>query len=234
MTLPPRPGAPDFAGEAAQNAGLRTPAPPQRKTAIVVGVVAAVLMLCLCGVCAVVGGVVAFSDRGDVSEVASADDYSTDPTPTERPSPDDSTSSPVDPPETTESVPDPPARIGQCIVVNEQGDFLGIGNCNGTRGTYRVLSVDYSRGQCADPDSPYITEDGYRLCLELHLVRNYCYKIPKKGWIVGAVKCEAPGTVWIIDIVPGAKDDRQCTREKRWNRWYRFTNPTVVYCVMKY
>ncbi|MGK5518209.1 hypothetical protein ACSNN9_02520 [Micromonospora sp. URMC 107] len=131
--------------------------------------------------------------------------------------------------------PPPPARIGQCVVVSVAGSFQGIGNCNGSSGTYRVVSVDYSQGQCADPGSAYLTERGYRLCLERHLVRLRCYRFPTgDGWIVGAPKCKAKGTVHIIDIVPGATNGNSCTRDQRWNRWYRFTNPTVVYCVMKY
>ncbi|NBE79628.1 hypothetical protein [Micromonospora rubida] len=199
--------------------------------------VAAALALCLLGVCgAAVGGVVIFKARSgpqDRSAVSPA------------PGPMETTRTPPQveptyyPPQivpTTEAVPPPPpAKIGQCVVVSEKGSFQGIGNCNGTRGTYRVVSMDNSQGTCADPDSAYITEAGYRLCLELHLVRFYCYKFPKgSGWVVGATKCKAKGTVHIIDIVPGASNGNRCTRDRKWNRWYRFLNPTVVYCVMKY
>ncbi|WP_326564308.1 hypothetical protein [Micromonospora peucetia] len=199
--------------------------------------VAAVLALCLVGVCgAAVGGVAIFKARSgpqDQSAVRSS------------PGPMETTGAlpqvePADPPTriaptTPAAPPPPPAKIGQCIVVSEKGSFQGIGNCNGTRGTYRVISLDASQGECADPDSAYITEAGYRLCLERHLVRFYCYKFPKDdGWIVGASKCKAKGTVHIIDIVSGATNGNRCTQDRKWNRWYRFTNPTVVYCVMRY
>lgn len=141
-------------------------------------------------------------------------------------------------PATTPAPPPPPpapARIGQCIGVDTGGNFLGIGNCNGTSGTYQVVSVDYDQRACADPGAPYITVTGYRLCLEHHLVRFFCYKFPKEeGWVVHAPKCKAKGTVHVIDIVPGASNSAGCTRDRKWNRWYRFTHPTVVYCVMQY
>jgi len=137
---------------------------------------------------------------------------------------------------TTEAAPQPPpAKVGQCIVVSATGDYQGLGNCNGSRGTYRVISSDYAQGTCSDPASPYITVDGYRLCLELYLVRTYCYKLPKgNGWVIAAPACKTKGTVHVIDIVPGASNGDKCTRDYKWNHWYRFTHPTVVYCVMQY
>ena len=136
---------------------------------------------------------------------------------------------------TPQAPPPAPARVGECIGVDEAGTYLGTGSCNGTKGTYKVLSVDYSRDTCADPESPFITEDGYRLCLEVYLVRNYCYKFPSgSGWVVAAPACKAKGTVHIIDIVPGASNANSCTRDYKWNRWYQFLHPTVVYCVMQY
>ncbi|MBB4962556.1 hypothetical protein [Micromonospora polyrhachis] len=201
--------------------------------------IAGVLALCLLGTCGIaVAAVAFFNAKDDRQNQATGDtDPWTSPTPrrTNYPTPSKTeTDSPNRLP-TTKAPPPPPAKIGQCIAVSEQGDFQGVGNCNGTRGTYRVLSVDYERNDCANPKAAYITEDGYRLCLELHLVRFYCYKFPKgNGWIVAASKCKAKGTVHIIDIVPGAANDRQCTRDYKWNRWYRFTDPVVVYCVMQY
>ena len=205
--------------------------------------VAGVLALCLIGACVAAVGAAAFlRDRDDSSGGAAAPmptttfGYETTEPSDDETDPSDDDDTDPEPTQTTESPPPPPpAKIGQCIVVNEEGDFLGIGNCNGSRGTYRVVSVDYSQGDCADPESAYITEDGYRLCLELHLVRNYCYKFPKgDGWVVGAVKCKAKGTVHVIDIVPGGANGDRCTQEYQWNRWYRFLHPTVVYCVMEY
>jgi hypothetical protein len=130
--------------------------------------------------------------------------------------------------------PSPPASVGDCIVVNSSGAFQGIGNCDGTRGTYEVNSVKY-HGSCIDPESPYITQDGYRLCLEAHLVRNHCYVIPQgQGWVTGARECRAPGSVSVVDIVPGATDSSECTRAYQWNHSYAFHHPQVVYCVMQY
>ncbi|MFG3420919.1 hypothetical protein ACIBTZ_21850 [Micromonospora sp. NPDC049460] len=240
MTLPPPSDVPHNQGVTPPEPGMAAPpsAPPKRN-GLIIGVIAGVLALCLLGTCVVAAGALVVSNMGDDGRPTNvADGSSPVPSPT-TPSP-PSTEETYSPPEeedrTTEAAPPPPpAKIGQCIVVSEDGDFLGIGNCNGTRGTYRVVSVDYDRGACADPESAYITEDGYRLCLELHLVRNYCYKFPKDdGWIVGASKCKAKGTVHVVDIVPGASNGDRCTRDYRWNHWYRFTHPTVVYCVLKY
>ncbi|MCX4473589.1 hypothetical protein OOK41_25330 [Micromonospora sp. NBC_01655] len=199
--------------------------------------VAAALALCLLGVCgAAVVGVSIFKSRsGPQGQSAARSSPWPIATTGALPQVEPTDSPPQVAPTTEAAPPPPPAKIGQCVVVSEAGSFQGIGNCNGTRGTYRVVSMDYSQGECADPDSAYITEAGYRLCLELHLVRYYCYKFPKgSGWVVGATKCKAKGTVHIIDIVPGASNGNRCTRDRKWNRWYRFTNPTVVYCVMKY
>jgi len=213
------------------------PAPPKRNGPLIIGVVAGVLALCLLGVCGIAVAAVTIFNTKDGSQNHAADNSAPGPRRTAYTTPPvvETEPPPRATPTTEAPPPPPPAKIGQCIVVNEQGDFLGIGNCNGSRGTYRVVSVDYDRNECADPKSGYITEDGYRLCLERHLVRFYCYKFPKgNGWIVAASACKAKGTVHIIDIVPGASNDRGCTRDYKWNRWYRFTNPTVVYCVMQY
>ncbi|MGC4788067.1 hypothetical protein ACLQ22_09500 [Micromonospora sp. DT178] len=212
------------------------PSPPKRNTPLIIGVVAAVLALCLLGVCgaALVGVGLIRANSGQQGQPAARP--LPEPVGTTRELPREPMYSPPPVLPTTQAAPPPPpARIGQCIAVSVAGKFQGIGNCNGSIGTYRVVSVDYSQGQCADPGSAYLTERGYRLCLERHLVRLRCYKFPTgNGWIVGAPKCKAKGTVHVIDIVPGATNGNSCTRDQRWNRWYRFTNPTVVYCVMKY
>ncbi|GAA4243135.1 hypothetical protein [Dactylosporangium darangshiense] len=84
-------------------------------------------------------------------------------------------------------------------------------------------------------ESTLVYVGGYRLCLELYLVRTYCYKFPSgPGWVVAAPACKAKGTVHVIDIVPGASNGNNCTRDYKWNRWYQFLHPTVVYCVMQY
>ncbi|WP_213455509.1 hypothetical protein [Rhizomonospora bruguierae] len=219
---------------------MAPPPPPKRNGPLIVGIIAGVLALCLLGTGAVVAGALFISKMDkDGSRTRTAAGSTPAPVQTYRVPPiDEPYSPPNDEPPTEDAPPPPPpppAKIGQCISVSDKGDFQGIGNCNGTIGTYKVVSVDYSRSSCADRDSAYITVSGYRMCLELHLVRNFCYKFPKNsGWVVAASKCKAKGTVHIIDIVPGASNGNRCTQDYKWNRWYRFTHPTVVYCVMQY
>jgi len=136
-------------------------------------------------------------------------------------------------PTTTTRPPSPPADVGDCVVVDSGGRFVAIGNCDGSRGTYQVNSVRY-QGSCVDTESPSIVKDGYRLCLEIHLVRERCYVIPARGWITGAPRCREAGTVSVVDIVAGATDGSACTRRYQWNKWYSFDHPRVVYCVMRY
>ncbi|MEQ4305264.1 hypothetical protein ABNF97_28455 [Plantactinospora sp. B6F1] len=203
-------------------------APPVRAKSngpLIIGLIGGLLALCLLGVCGVAVAAVVIN-KGEDSPQATAGGVTPPPEEVR-------TTAPAPPPSPTP--PPPPVAIGQCVAVDAAGNLLGIGNCNGSSGTYRVVSVDYGRNPCADPGGPYITEDGYRLCLEHHLVRYFCYKFPKgDGWVVHAPKCKAKGTVHVIDIVPGASNGNKCTRDLRWNRWYRFTHPTVVYCVMQY
>jgi hypothetical protein len=235
VTLPPRPSQPGYPDATPPQPGIGapTPPPPKRNTPLIVGVIAGVVALCLVGVCVVgVGAVAYFKTQGSPRHSSSAEPLETA---YAYPSADDTYSPPEEIATTEAAPPPPPAKVGQCLVVDEQGDYLGLGNCNGTRGTYRVVSADYAQGDCADTGSPYITVDGYRLCLELYLVRFYCYKFPKgNGWVVGATACKAKGTVHVMDIVPGASNGDRCTRDYKWNHWYRFTHPTVVYCVMQY
>jgi len=204
------------------------PPPPSKGNGpLIIGLVGGLLALCLVGVCGIAVLGVAISNSKDSPRTTAGSTYSPpEAAPTTTPPP-----LPPPPPPPAPA----PARIGQCIGIDAGGNFLGIGNCNGTSGTYRVVSVDPDQNTCADPDAPHITEDGYRLCLERHLVRYFCYRFPKgAGWIVHAPKCKAKGTVHLIDIVPGASNSARCTRDRKWNRWYRFTHPTVVYCVMQY
>ncbi|MFC7244264.1 hypothetical protein ACFQO7_17460 [Catellatospora aurea] len=225
MTLPPPQNPPGYPGAAPWQPG---PPPPPKKnnTPLIIGLIIGVVVLCVVGLC---GG-------GVVYNLVNDDSPSPSPTAqrTARPSPSD-LYSPPEPIPTTEAALPAPAAVGDCITVDKTGDFLGLGNCNGTRGTYRVLSVDRAQGTCADPDGPWITTDGYRLCLELYLVRNYCYILPTDTeFAVAAPKCKAKGTVHIVDIVRGGANGDKCTNDYKWNHWYRFLHPTVVYCVMKY
>lgn len=217
--VPPGPGAPYLPPAPTR--------PPKNNNALIIGLVVGALALCMLGtVGAVVGGTFYLNHKRTPSTHA----FAPDDTPTAA-----NTYAPLPTQATTRALPPAPVSVGQCIVVDEQGGYLGVGNCNGTRGTYRVLSVDAARGSCADPQSPFITVDSYRLCLELYLVRTYCYKFPQgSGWVVGATACKAKGTVAIVDIVPNASNGDRCTRDYQWNRWYQFNHPTVVYCVMQY
>lgn len=97
-----------------------------------------------------------------------------------------------------------------------------------------MVNSVFNRGACPNAGSPFITVDGYVLCLQLHLVERYCYVFPQgQGWVTGA-RCREPGTVHVIDIVPGATTGAGCTRSYRWSHWYSFKHPQAVYCVMVY
>jgi hypothetical protein len=206
----------------------------KQNTALIVGVAVGAVLLCVAAICVV--GVGAFTIPRLLAGAETPEATATGPrTPATAPG---SSRTPAtrSPSPAVSRLGPPPAAIGDCIVVGTDGSYVGQGNCNGSRGTYRVLSVDASRGPCADPESgDWITAEGYKLCLERHLVRTFCYKFPKgRGWIVGAPRCQEPGTVMIVDIVPGGTNGDRCTRDLRWNHWYSFTHPTVAYCVMKY
>ncbi|WP_155390947.1 hypothetical protein [Catellatospora paridis] len=232
MTLPPPPNPPGYPGAAPWEPGVGAPPPPPKKnnTPLIIGLIAGVVVLCLVGLC---GGGLAYNYlNDDESPAAGGPSLSTQQT--GRPAPSDLYSPPEVVP-TTEAALPAPAAVGDCISVDVKGAFLGLGNCNGSSGTYRVLSIDRAQGTCSDPDGAWITTGGYRLCLELYLVRNYCYKLPTEtDFAVAATKCKDKGTVHIVDIVPGGANGDKCTKDYKWNHWYRFTHPTVVYCVMKY
>ncbi|WP_155372555.1 hypothetical protein [Catellatospora vulcania] len=230
MTLPPPPNPPGYPGAAPWGPGAVQPPPPKKNnTPLIIGLVVGVVVLCLVGLC---GGGLAYNYLNDDESPYANGSPSPATQQTSRPS---DLYSPPEVIPTTEAPLPAPAAVGDCISVNETGDFLGLGNCNGSRGTYRVLSVDRAQGDCADPKGAWITTDGYRLCLELYLVRTYCYKLPTDTtFAVAAPKCKAKGTVHIIDIVRGGSNGDKCTKDLKWNHWYRFLHPTVVYCVMKY
>jgi serine/threonine protein kinase len=136
---------------------------------------------------------------------------------------------------TTTVKPPPPVNVGDCIEVDSAGALVGSGNCDVSHLPYRVTAVKDNYASCDDPESASITEDGYQLCLEIHMAERYCYNIPEQGgWVTPALACRTPGSSHVIDIVPGATNDRKCTRRLQWNWWYAFTHPNVVYCVMRY
>jgi hypothetical protein len=136
---------------------------------------------------------------------------------------------------TTTVKPPPPVNVGDCIEVGGTGALVGSGDCDVFHMPYRVTAVKDGFAICDDPESASIIEDGYQLCLEIHLAERYCYYIPEQGgWVTPAPVCRAPGSSHVIDVVPGATNDRKCTRRLQWNWWYSFTHPNVVYCVMRY
>jgi hypothetical protein len=131
----------------------------------------------------------------------------------------------------------PPAGPNDCVAVTSAGDFLGTGSCVDGGAPYLVTEVLDSTGVCADPGGAWIIEGSHILCLQLNLVETYCYVFPAagtSGFITPAGACEAPGTVHVIDVVPGATDDSGCTTQFEWNRWYAFTSPQMVVCAMVY
>jgi hypothetical protein len=210
------------------------PPRPAGNTGLIVGVVLVVVMVALLGVGAVVvfAGHI-FSPRSHSSTAQSrTDSGSNDSSDSGNATAPWNTSSQAQPAEPTR--PPPPVKVGDCIGVDTQGTYEGLGDCSKPRGTYRVLTVDAGQRTCADSLSPYIFVNGYKLCLELYLVRGYCYRFPTgRGWVVGAT-CKAKGTVHIIDIVQNANNGNSCTRAYKWNHWYQFLHPKVVYCVMQY
>jgi hypothetical protein len=133
---------------------------------------------------------------------------------------------------TTTTVP-APAAVSECISVSSSGGFLGTGSCAEGGAPYRVLEAFDGVASCADPDNSIAVSGTWSFCVEVNLVENYCYSIPDFGWITPST-CEAPGTVHVVDIVPGATTDSACTQEFQWNRWYAFESPIMVACVMAY
>ena len=136
-----------------------------------------------------------------------------------------------------DTVPPAQAELNDCIAVSYSGDFLGTGSCVDGGAPYVVTEVVDTGIGCSNSEAAW-NDDGYhRLCLEVNLVENYCYDFPDPGstdWLVPALACEEPGTVAVIDIVPGAVDDSGCTTQFEWNRWYAFTAPQMVACVMEF
>jgi hypothetical protein len=144
----------------------------------------------------------------------------------------------TDPPVTDPPVTDPPAApaeadVNDCIAVDETGNFLGTGSCSDGGATYEVVEVVDGYGTCSDPDASYTPSGDYLLCLHVNLVETYCYA-GIQSWITPADACEAPGTVHVIDIVPDVDNGDSCTTDYEWNRWYSFTAPRMVACVMEY
>jgi hypothetical protein len=121
-----------------------------------------------------------------------------------------------------------------CIAVYSDGTFQGTGSCADGGAPYKVVEVVDSTSYCADSENDYIYSGDYTLCLEVNLVLNHCYIIPEDGWITTPFACEDPGSVHVIDIVPGVDSDEYCTDDYEWNAWYQFESPHEVVCVMSY
>jgi hypothetical protein len=149
----------------------------------------------------------------------------------------------VEPPddEPAPEVTEPPlqpaeAEVHDCIAVTSDGYFNGTGSCNSGGTPYTVTEVVDGSSSCSNPEAAYTPSGDYLLCLEVNLVLNYCYVFPTgvNQFVTVASACEAPGTVHVIDIVPGVDTGDYCTNEYEWNRWYSFTAPVLVACVMEY
>jgi hypothetical protein len=132
------------------------------------------------------------------------------------------------------------AAVNDCIAVDSSGYFSGTGSCADGGTPYTVTEVVEGTQTCSDPDASYTPSGDYLLCLQVNLVETYCYVFPEgpsggvDGWITVASACEAPGTVHVIDIVPGADNGDLCTSDYEWNYWYGFVTPHMVACVMRY
>ncbi len=130
----------------------------------------------------------------------------------------------------TTTRPPPPVAVGECIAVSASGDVLGTVGCYGGRGAYRVLAVRYlgdRYDECPHPSSLFIPENGYRICVEVFLSRDYCYSVPGRyqwtidRWIT-AVSC-VPGAVVNRGVMTGAG----CGGFAHWE----FQYPPITYCV---
>lgn len=131
------------------------------------------------------------------------------------------------------------ASIGDCVGVTAEGNFLGVGSCSDGGAPYRVVNVVDSPSECSS-DAWYTPSGDRVLCMEINVLLNYCYVFPKgasgglDGWITSATDCYTPGTVHVIDIVPGATSGDICTQDYEWNYWYDLAPPQMTVCVMEY
>lgn len=172
-------------------------------------------------------------DGGDLPDAPSPEDPSDDTLPSF--DPEDTEPPETDVPETEpEPVSEPAeADVNDCIAVDEGGNFLGTGSCSDGGATYEVVEVVDGFDTCSDPEASYTPSGDYLLCLHVNLVETYCYQ-GITSWVTPADGCELPGTVHVIDIVPDVDNGDYCTTDYEWNRWYSFTAPRMVACVMEY
>ncbi|HMG39896.1 MAG TPA: hypothetical protein VK611_01150 [Acidimicrobiales bacterium] len=255
---PPPPGPPGPYGP--PPSGPYGPAPfpgppPGRKSSTTLLVVALLVILAIGGIAFAVsqdgddeegtGGVAAGetpetevglpSDDGDVPSGDEVDLPDVPDVPDEPDVPPETQPEPTPPP-----VEEAQAAVHDCIAVDTAGYMTGAGSCSDGGTPYLVAEVVEGTGTCSDPEASFTPSGGYLLCLEVNLVLNHCYVFPEgasggvDGWITAADACEAPGSVHVIDIVPGVDTGDYCTDDYEWNHWYGFYAPDMVACVMKY
>ncbi|MFC7753505.1 hypothetical protein [Tsukamurella soli] len=88
-------------------------------------------------------------------------------------------------------------------------------------------------GKSCRPDQPSIPY-GKVYCLTPNLNINYCYSaqpLRQGGWIQIA-PCARPGTVTVVSVVPGRKDDKLC--RGAWTNSYFYSDPALTVCVREY
>lgn len=238
---PPSPPSGPFPGPGPGPYG-GPPGPPRQGSSSTPLILAAVAVVAVIGV---IFAVVSGSSGGDKDGTATGDmpgaqtddggDLGGVPLPGQD---DDADTGTPDPVETLPPVTDPPiepakAEVNDCISVDAAGNFLGTGSCSDGGATYEVVEVVDGFGTCSDANASYTPSGGYLLCLHVNLVETYCYQ-GIQSWVTPADGCELPGTVHVIDIVPGVDNGDHCTTNYEWNRWYSFTAPEMVACVMEY
>ena len=248
MPVPSGFGPPPMGG-----GGFGPPVPPQKKSNTTLVVVVCLVVLAMVGVAFAVsqdgdddestgnGSLVG----GDLPDVTTIDPNAPDP-PDDPGAGDPLPDLPTTPELTGPPIPDEPellpaeADVHDCIAVDSGGYLLGSGSCADGGTPYTVVEVVEATQSCSNPEHSYTPSGDYLLCLEINLVLNHCYVFPEgpngglDGWITASGTCQAPGTVHVIDLVPGASDDANCTTDYEWDYWYGITAPAMVACVMKY
>ncbi len=120
-------------------------------------------------------------------------------------------------------------KVDDCLY-DVAGDAK-VGNCTNGGSPYRVVQV-MPIGQDCKPGQPSIAL-GRSYCLTPNLNINYCYTSPGKGgWIQPATRCAAPGTVTVVSVVPGKKNDKLC--RGAWTNSYFYSDPPLTVCVKEY
>lgn len=106
-----------------------------------------------------------------------------------------------------------------------------VGNCDDGGSPYKVTQVMPPGEKCRDGQTSVAKGRWY--CLTPNLNVNYCYSAPVAGtWIKAAAQCGAPGTITVVSVVAGLKDDSRCTGE--FDRSYFFDDPVYTICAKSY